>query len=84
MEGADLAPPHPGHEEVPCDHGVEAAPLAGDGVGLDAAAAAPRAVAGGEDGGEDGGEVRGPEGAGLSSASIAAATAVAALADARP
>ena len=36
VEGADLAPPHPGHEEEPCDHGVEAAALAGDGVGLDA------------------------------------------------
>ena len=36
----------------PCDHGVEAAALAGDGVGLDAAAAALRPVAGGEDGGQ--------------------------------
>ena len=52
MEGADLAPPHPGHEEEPCDHGGEAAALAGDEVGLDAAAAAPRPVAGGDHGGE--------------------------------
>ena len=50
--GAHLAPPHPGHEEEPRDHGVEAAALEGDLVGLDAAAAAPRPVAGGEDGGQ--------------------------------
>ena len=73
VEGADLAPPHPGHEEEPCDHGVEAAALAGDGVGLDAAAAAPRAVAGRE----DGGEVRRPERPGLSSAAIAGGPPVA-------
>ena len=56
-EGAHLAPPHPGHEEEPRDHGVEAAALEGDLVGLDAAAATPRPVAGGE----DGGQVRRPE-----------------------
>ena len=37
-EGADLAPPHPRHEEEPRDRGGEAAALKGDGVGLDAAA----------------------------------------------
>ena len=36
-EGAHLAPPHPGHEEKPRDHGVEAAALEGDILGLDAA-----------------------------------------------
>ena len=35
--------PHPGHEEEPRDHAVEAAALEGDGVGLNALAAAPRA-----------------------------------------
>ena len=34
--GADLAPPHPGHEEEPRDHGVEAAALEGDLLRLDA------------------------------------------------
>ena len=56
-DGAHLAPPHPGHEEQPRDHGVEPAALEGDLVGLDAAAATPRPVAGGE----DGGQVRRPE-----------------------
>ena len=53
-------PAHGGGRAPHCpflDHGVEAAALAGDGVGLDAAPAAPRAVAGGE----DGGQVRRPE-----------------------
>ena len=47
-EGAHLAPAHPGHEEEPRNHGVEAAVLEGDLVGLDAAAATPRPVAGRE------------------------------------
>ena len=72
-EGADLAPPHPGHEEESCDHGVEAAALAGDGVGLDAAAAPPRLVAGGE----DGGQVRRPEPPRLPSAAAAGGPPVA-------
>ena len=80
VEGADLAPPHPGHEEEPCDHGVEAAALAGDGVGLDAAPAAPRAVAGGE----DGGEVRGPERARLTAAAIGGGPPVAGQNPGRP
>ena len=40
-EGADLAPP--ASREEPRDHAVEAAALDGDGVGLNALAAAPRA-----------------------------------------
>ena len=47
-EGAHLAPAHPGHEEEPRNHGVEAAVLEGDLVGLDAAAATLRPVAGRE------------------------------------
>ena len=46
-QGAHLAPTHPRHEEEPCDHRVEAAPLDGDLVGLDAAAT-PRTLAGSE------------------------------------
>ena len=52
---ADLAPPHPAHEEEPGDHGVEAAAVEGNLLGL--AAAPARLVAGGE----DSGEVRRPE-----------------------
>ena len=80
VEGADLAPPHPGHEEESCDHGVEAAALAGDGVGLDAAASPARPVAGGE----DGGEVRGPERAGLAAAALAGGPPVAGQDPGRP
>ena len=49
-EGAYLAPPHPRHEEEPRDHRVDAA--AGGLIGLDAAPASTRAMAGGEDGGQ--------------------------------
>ena len=52
---AHLAPAHPRHEEEPGDHGVEAAALESDLVGL--ATAAARLVAGGE----DGSEIRRPE-----------------------
>ena len=51
-QGAHFAPPHPRHEEEPGDHRVEAAALEGDLVGLDAAAATPRPLAGREDRGE--------------------------------
>ena len=63
----------PRHEEEPRDHGVELAALEGDLVGLDAAAAMPRAMAGGE----DGGEVRRPERSRLPSAAAAGGTPVA-------
>ena len=49
---AHLTPPHPTHEEEPGDHGVEAAAVEGHLLGLAAAAAPTRLVAGGEDGGE--------------------------------
>ena len=60
-QGADLAPPHAGHEEQSRDHGIEAAALEGDLVGLDPQPAPTRAMAGGE----HGGEVCGPERVGL-------------------
>ena len=56
----------PAIEEEPRDHRVEPAALDGDLVGLDAAAATPPSVAGGE----DGGQVRRPEGARLTPAAL--------------
>ena len=60
-QGAHLAAPHPRHEEQPRDHRVKPTALQGDVAGLDAAAAATRPVAGGE----DRGQVRRHEGARL-------------------
>ena len=65
-QGAHLPPTHPRHEEEPCDHRVEAAPLDGDLVGLDAADSTPRTLAGSE----DGGQVHRPEGARLAPAAL--------------
>ena len=77
---AHLAPAHPPHEEEPGDHGVEAAALEGDLLGLTAAAAPAGLVAGGE----DGVEVRRPERPRLPPAAIAGGPPVAGEDPGRP
>ena len=77
---AHLAPAHPPHEKEPGDHGVEAAAIEGDLLGLAAAAAPARLMAGGE----DGGKVRRPERPRLPESSTACRPPVAGADPGRP
>ena len=63
---ADLAAPHPGHEQQSGDHRIDPPPLEGNLVGLDAPPATPRPVARGE----HGRQIRDPERPRLSSPPI--------------
>ena len=65
-KGAQLATPHPSHKQQPRDYRIETPALEGDLIGLDAPAAPPWPMAGGE----HGREVRDPERPRLSSSPI--------------